>query len=139
VGRGTAILIFIVAAMAALPYRLFGLKDNFAVINQLRALLRTHQVLGFVMAFTAGVTEEVAFRGYVMPRLALLVKGKFWPVMISALLFAALHLSYHNITELVFTTLFGLVTGWFYTQFGNLSVLVFCHFAYDFTIIVLHK
>lgn len=133
------ILIFIASAVASLPYRVFHIKDDFRVINQLYAVLRAHPVLGFVMAFTAGVTEELAFRGYVMPRLAMLLKGKFWPVLISALLFAALHLSYHNITELVFTTLFGLVVGWFYLQFRNLGVLVVCHFIYDLIIIMAHK
>lgn len=133
------VLILIAGAIAAIPYRLFGLRDDFKVINHLHAVLKAHPILGFTMAFTAGVTEEVAFRGYVMPRLALLVKGKFWPVLISALLFAALHLTYHNFTELIFTTLFGIVVGWFYLQFRNLGVLVICHFAYDLIIIMLHK
>jgi len=116
--------------LSALP-RLFGMHENDKVIKMVQKVLTGHDALIFFMSLTAGVTEEVIFRGYILTRLTKLLKGKYLPVIISAVLFSALHYGYNSLQELIFAFLIGVVFGAFYQKYRNIKILIVVHFLID--------
>lgn len=127
---GLFIMVFIAAIISAIPHYL-GFRENNDVALQLKKLLGQHPMLLVFTAFTAGVTEETIFRAYMVPRLSLLFKNPNWPVVISALLFSSIHLSYKNVGEMIFTFTFGLICAWYYKRYRNIRALVLVHILWD--------
>jgi membrane protease YdiL (CAAX protease family) len=108
--------------------------DDYKEMIYVDSLMKRSKMLLVVTCITAGVTEELTIRGYVLPRLSLLFKSDYMPVIISALLFASIHIGYHNLSELIFTFLFGIVSGVFYNKYRNIKILMIFHFLYDLAI-----
>jgi membrane protease YdiL (CAAX protease family) len=94
-------------------------------------LLINRQWLIFFICLTAGVTEELIFRGYVMTRLSLLFKNDYAAIIVSALGFSALHYGYKSLHELIFAFLIGIVFGIYYQKYRNIKVLIAAHFLID--------
>lgn len=82
-------------------------------------------------AVTAGVTEELIFRGYVLTRLSLVFKNKYISLIVSAIAFASLHYSYRSLREYIFTFLIGILFGFYYQKYRNIKVLIVVHFMID--------
>lgn len=116
--------------IASIPRRL-GYHDNYTVMKYWRVIIKSNRPLLFFTCLTAGFTEELQMRAYVLPRLSLLFKSEYWPVVISALIFSFLHLGYWNLSECIFTFVFGLICAMFYKKYQNIQVLIILHFLYD--------
>ncbi len=116
--------------IASIPRRL-GYHDNYTVMKYWRVIIKSNRPLLFFTCLTAGFTEELQMRAYVLPRLSLLSKSEYWPVVISALIFSFLHLGYWNLSECIFTFIFGLICAVFYKKYQNIQVLIILHFLYD--------
>jgi len=125
------LLVMACGIAASIPHWL-GLHERNDVSNRMLKTMRLYPLSIVFAAFTAGVTEEFIFRGYIISRLSLLLKNKHLPVIISALLFMCIHLGYKNIGELIFTFLFGVVFGYHYQKYRNIMVLVTVHALWDF-------
>lgn len=85
------------------------------------------------IALTAGICEEVIFRGYGISVLERLVKNKWIALILSSLAFMSLH-------GLVFTSeivrqipyfIVGLVFGYLYQRYRRLELLIIAHFFLD--------
>jgi len=90
-----------------------------------RALEIARQItpLGAIgIALVAGVSEEVFFRGFLLPRIGLVAQ---------AILFSLVHLSYVNALEIAFTLALGLVLGYVRRRTGSLWAPIVAHFAFD--------
>jgi membrane protease YdiL (CAAX protease family) len=111
--------------------RLFGWHESNDILKRILVIFMHRPWLMFFTALTAGVTEELIFRGYILTRLSLMFKNRYIPVIISALLFAALHYSYRSLRELIFTFLIGLIFGLYYQKYRNIKVLIVVHFMID--------
>jgi membrane protease YdiL (CAAX protease family) len=109
-------------------------NDDYKEMIRVDSLMRRSKMLLVITCITAGVTEELTIRGYVLPRLTLLFKSDYVPVIISALLFASIHIGYNNLSELIFTFVFGIVSAIFYNKYRNLKILMIFHFLYDLAI-----
>jgi len=116
--------------IASIP-ALFGYHENNAVMRQIAATVRGKPGLIIFISITAGVCEEVIFRGYVLTRLSLFFKNRYIPVVLSALLFSALHYKYNMPREYIFTFLIGMVFGLYYQNYGNIKPLIIAHFLID--------
>jgi len=127
---GLYLLILASGMVAQIPY-LLGFREKNAMMHKMQEVMRQYPLLLVFTAFTAGVTEEFIFRGYIISRLSLFFSNKYLPILISALLFMAVHLGYHNISELIFTFLFGLIFGYHYQKYRNLKVLIIVHILVD--------
>ena len=131
---GSVMLLYFISyganIIAATP-RLFGVHDNRDMIKKISAMFKNRHVLLVIIAITAGVTEEVIFRGYILTRLSLFFKNKYVPLVITSLLFAAGHLSYKSVSELIFTFLIGMILGFYYLKYRDLKVIITVHFLID--------
>jgi membrane protease YdiL (CAAX protease family) len=83
-------------------------------------------------SITAGITEEVICRGYILPRLELLFRNKYMPVILSSLMFGLMHFRYNSIGEIILATGLGVVFAIHYQWYRNLKILIITHAAIDF-------
>lgn len=109
----------------------FGYHDNNSIMQKMDLIVKRYPLLLTCVCITAGVSEELIFRGYILSRLSLLFENRHWPVVISALIFTSVHLGYKNLGELIFVFLFGLIFGYHYQRYRNLTVLMVVHFITD--------
>lgn len=107
--------------------------------SALKSLYSSSIPLKLFVVVTAAITEELIFRGYLIPRLQLFFKGKWLPVVISALIFGLAHLSYGTWINLLVPVLVGLVFGWYYQKYCNIKILMICHFIIDLSALLLLK
>jgi len=110
---------------------LFGLHDNRQIMLHAVAVVNKSMPLLIFSAITAGFTEELIFRGYLVPRLELLFKNRHMPVIVSSLMFGLVHFRYQSFTEVIFATLFGAVFAIHYQLYRNIKILIFTHACVD--------
>ena len=86
------------------------------------------------VSFTAGFTEEVMFRGYLMTRLRLVFKLPNWvvPTIVSALAFGACH-AYQGVPGLIVISVYGLMFSLLYIRTGSIWPCIIAHFFQDFS------
>ena len=116
--------------IARVPFWL-GLHENNAVVIKLYNVMKGNPILLVFGALTAGITEEFIFRGYILSRLSLLFSNKHAAVVTSAVIFAMAHLSYHTFREFIFTLGIGLIFGYHYQKYHNLTIIIAVHFLID--------
>jgi membrane protease YdiL (CAAX protease family) len=83
-----------------------------------------------VNPLTAGVVEELVWRGYLIE--GLLASGRTEPkaFLLSSISFAFIH-GFFLVDKIVVTTLFGIIAGLYYVRERNLPVLMATHVALD--------
>jgi hypothetical protein len=110
----------------------FGWHENNEILKRIALMMKDRPLFLVFTALTAGVTEEVIFRGYMLTRLSLLFKNRYvLPVIISSLLFSVLHHGYKSLREYIFTFLIGVVFCVYYQKYRNIKVLIVVHFLID--------
>lgn len=96
-------------------------------------ILKNHKLMILFASITAGVTEELLFRGYLMSRLELVFKNNDMPILLSAIAFALAHLGYQSATKLVVVFLIGLALAFLYYRYRNIKILIILHCLIDLT------
>jgi len=109
-----------------------GIQNNTKIEETLYTLLCENKGLMLLTCITAGVTEELLFRGYILSRIKILFKSDVLAVIISALLFGLAHFAYGDFNRMFFPFIIGLIFGTYYVKYRNISVLIICHFIMDF-------
>jgi membrane protease YdiL (CAAX protease family) len=125
------ILLFVAAYLMSGVTAWFGYHVDKVRLRQTSQFITGRYVLITYLTITAGVTEEIILRGYILTRLSLLFKDQYTAVIISALIFSGLHYSYNSARQFVFTFLAGLITALHYKKYGNLKPLILAHFLFD--------
>jgi membrane protease YdiL (CAAX protease family) len=119
-------LFFISKTLIALKYNMES-----EALKRMLVIFRAHKFLMVFTAITAGFVEELTFRGYLMPRLAILFKSPVWAILVSSVLFGLMHLGYGTLIQILAPFFIGLVFAFYYWEFRNIKVLIFCHCAWD--------
>jgi membrane protease YdiL (CAAX protease family) len=110
------------------------------VMHRMVDFLRNKKYLIVYTALTAGVTEELVIRGYLMPRLDLLFKDRlklpaaasaYLAIFISSLLFGIAHFGYGTVKNVVDPFVIGLVLAIYYWKYRNINVAIIFHFLWD--------
>lgn len=82
-------------------------------------------------ALTAGVTEELIFRGYIQPRLEKAFNSPIIAIVITAFLFGVLHSPYGTLFQFLNPLFIGALFSVFYWKYRNIKILMLCHFLID--------
>lgn len=85
----------------------------------------------WLTAFTAGICEELIFRGYILSRLTKICKSNAVVVIISAVLFSLAHYNYGTLVMLINPFWFGLISSIFYLKYKNIKALIIAHILID--------
>src|SRR5450432_302162 len=94
-------------------------------------IFRQNKSLLVFCALTAGITEEIIFRGYLQPRLQIIFRSPFLGILISSVLFGLLHYGYGTAFNVIAPFFIGFVFAFYYWQFRNIKVLIICHSLCD--------
>lgn len=89
-----------------------------------------------VIGIGAPVSEELLFRGFLLPALARSRLGFIGAALLTTIAWAALHFTY-SIFGLVEVFLIGLYFSWLVWRTGSLWVAMFCHAAYNSAVFLL--
>ena len=106
-------------------------------LDELMKIFRNDPFLMVFTCVTAGFVEELLFRGYLLPRLALLFNNSLVAVIVSSVLFGLMHFGYGTVINMVGPFIIGLVFAIYYWKFRNIKVLIFCHFTWDLMALLL--
>jgi uncharacterized protein len=136
-----AILLVIIAVVgdAAMVYKGLGWDTEREKITKAIQIILGDWMLILFTCITAGVTEELVVRAYMMPRIEQITGSAFLSVAISALLFGFMHIGYGTSFQVVATTLMGAVFGFYYYFYRNIRLLILFHFLWDLVILIIQK
>ena len=129
--------IIVLLLFTAILLRVLGVPQHSAKLDELMNFFRDDPFLMIFTCLTAGFVEELLFRGYLLPRMALLFNSSIAAVIVSSVLFGLMHFGYGTIINMVGPFVIGLVFAIYYWKFRNIKVLIFCHFAWDLMALLL--
>jgi len=98
-------------------------------------MFKAHKYLAVFAALTAGVTEELIFRGYLQPRLEILFKNPYVAIFVSSAIFGLLHFGFGTIINMAGPFVIGLIYAIYYQKYRNIKVLMISHFLWDIIVI----
>lgn len=124
-------------AIIGVIIKLLGFNSDSKKIENIVTLLHDNKLLTIFVSLSAGVTEELIFRGYVISRLQLFFKKSYTTIIISSILFGILHISYGTINQVIIPTFMGFVFAIYYQKYRNIKIVIICHFLWDSIILFL--
>lgn len=128
----TFLKLFVAVYVVSLLIILFKITGGEStVLNKVLTLFKKSYLLLFFTCVTAGITEELIFRGYLLPRLDVIFKNKYLAIIISSILFGFLHIGYGTLLNVIGPIVIGLVFAVQYEKYRNIKTLIVCHFLWD--------
>lgn len=129
------IVVILIVGNIIMAFILRQLKfnSNSSSMNAMISIFKENIWLLLFTCITAGITEELLFRGYLLPRLAVLFKNRTVAIIVSSLFFGLLHFSYGTFSELSGAFFIGLIFACFYSKYRNIKILIVIHFLWDLT------
>lgn len=100
-------------------------------ISELVIIFRSNKALLVFTALTAGVVEELIFRGYIQTRLQYLFKSPVIAIILSSLFFGLMHYGYGTAINVVVPIFIGLIFAIHYYKYRNIKFLIIFHFLWD--------
>lgn len=134
ISLGLATIIAFVA-----PTYLYGntLPDNSLVLRFLGPVSGVERIAFVFLALTAGICEEIIFRGYGITILEKLLKNKTAALILSSLAFMSLHgIAFVPPPLLIQYFIVGLILGWIFQKYRRLEILILIHVFLDILIVV---
>ena len=127
----------IVGITVPLVFNVLGLTIQQDKLRSLVNFYCQDKMLMVFSAVTAGVVEELLFRGYIMPRVEILFKKGWIVVVVSALIFGLAHASGLSLIGVVVPILIGLIFSYHYYKYRNITALIIVHFLIDLASFIL--
>lgn len=123
------IIVFMIPIKIALSFA--GLSQVSEKLKALKSIISQCKLLIPVVAITAGVVEEYIFRGYIQPRLEVIFKNSWVAILLTSLLFSALHSGYGTFQNLIGPFVIGVLFSIYYWKYRNIYVLIILHTLID--------
>ena len=124
----------IVAVSGALYFTPLGRKRNTEVVMAMLPHKPLEFLLWFGVSLTAGICEELIFRGYLLQQLTAWTKRPILAVLITALLFGSVHL-YEGLGAILPLAALAVVYGLFVLYYnGDLRIVIIAHTLQDFLV-----
>ena len=101
-------------------------------LSEINSFLHHNFWMIFFVSLTAGVTEEIIFRGYIQTRLQIIYNNSFISIAITSVLFGLMHLTYGTVSNFAVALIIGVIFGIFYHKYKNIKILIVVHFLIDF-------
>jgi membrane protease YdiL (CAAX protease family) len=130
---GTLVFVMLVVS---LMFKLTGSAIESEKMDKILKFFNNNLPLILFTSITAGVTEELFFRGYLIPRLEILFKNTYLAILISSILFGLIHYSYGTLIQIVAPFFIGLILALHYQQYRNITIIILCHFLWDLLVLL---
>lgn len=128
--------LFLVMLVVYFIFKIADSNIDSKKINEIMKLFKNNIFLILFTSITAGVTEELIFRGYLIPRLEILLKNTPAAILISSILFGLIHYSYGTLIQIIGPIFIGLVFALHYKKYKNIKILIMCHFLWDLLVLL---
>jgi membrane protease YdiL (CAAX protease family) len=128
--------LFLVMLVVYFIFKIADSNIDSKKINEIMKLFKNNIFLILFTSITAGVTEELIFRGYLIPRLEILLKNTPTAILLSSILFGLIHYSYGTIIQIIGPIFIGLVFALHYKKYKNIKILIMCHFLWDLLVLL---
>jgi uncharacterized protein len=112
-------------------FSIFHHTEKSAVLDQMIKIFARNKLLLVFATFTAGVTEELIFRVYLLQRLEFVLKSPGLSIAISTILFSLMHLGYGTISNVLGPFIIGGTFAIHYQRFRNIKFIIILHFLWD--------
>lgn len=133
------LLIFVsYAFISSLIHQLKLDQTDSKVMHRLVLLLSNNFYLVIFTCITAGVVEELIFRGILQPLFVKIFNNKLVGILLSSLLFGLMHAGYGTLMNVIGPFIFGIIAAILYQRHKNIGVLILAHFLIDFLSITLN-
>ncbi|WP_158557103.1 CPBP family intramembrane glutamic endopeptidase [Mucilaginibacter conchicola] len=125
--------------LANLICGIFRIPFDAKAQHEVMILVTSNNWIMLLCAVTAGVTEEIIFRGYLLEKFHQLFNDDKLAIGLSAALFAFGHSGYHSLRTMVYTFIFGCLLGLHYRHYKSITVLILAHAFFDLVIFLYYK
>lgn len=130
--------LFVISFLIGIGIKLLGIKNDTIYIQKLVPILRQYKIMIPIICITAGVVEELVFRAYLFPRFEELFKNTNIAIVLSALLFGILHISYGTVAQVIFPFALGILFALHYKKHRNIKSIIITHFLWDFLLFCIY-
>jgi len=132
-----AIAFLLVSNLLLTFFALFLGWIGLPVAEELELILPTTGLERFfwvILSITAGIVEEVVFRGYLITRLRMFGRAKSWvlPVIIASVSFGSGH-SYQGVGGFILLSVYGAMFAVLFIKTKSLWPVIIAHFFQDFS------
>lgn len=110
----------------------YSMSQQGAYLKNMTGILHAHPVLLLFTCITAGITEEIIFRGYLQQRVELIFKSPVAGIIISSVMFGLAHSFYGTIQQVAIPFAIGIIFSIYYFKYKNIYVLMVFHFLFDY-------
>ena len=114
-----------------------GLLKKSDVVSEMTKNFRNNMPLLLFTCLTAGVTEEIIFRAFLLPRLEVAFNKPWLAILLSSLLFGLGHAGFGTIVNIAVPVFIGLIFAWHYWKYRNIKVIMVFHFCWDLLVLLL--
>lgn len=133
---GIGIALFIAVLIFGLLLSALSSATNIPLPTNVQSTLAGTPLYFLIFTFlVAPINEEIFFRGFLVPKLGK-VFGVTAGIVISALIFAVLHISYLSISEFAAALFFGLIAGYAFVRTKSLYTSITGHMLVNFVTII---
>lgn len=137
VGILAAIFVSSIFISLILKFLGYAINENGSVINNMLTVFKENPLLLLFTCITAGITEEIIFRGYIQQRAEMIFNSPLGGIIFSSILFGLAHVNYGTAKQLLIPFAIGLIFSIYYYRFKKIYVLMIFHFLFDYTQIML--
>jgi membrane protease YdiL (CAAX protease family) len=127
--------IFLAMLVVYVIFKITNSNIDSKKMNEFTKLFNNNISLILFASVTAGVTEELIFRGYLIPRLEILLKNTNLSILISSILFGLMHYSYGTLIQIIGPIFIGLVFALHYQKHRSIKIIIMCHFLWDLLVL----
>jgi membrane protease YdiL (CAAX protease family) len=121
------------------PYLIYTLLCSIMIIFishklHIRAINNWQRQPHFMFLFVfVSFFQELAYRGFLIPKLMTLFNSVFWVIISNTLIFMFIHIIYKNkLVNLSLTFIMGIIFAWSYIYFPNLILITISHSILNF-------
>ena len=111
-----------------------GLRRQMAKLEPFLPKTGEQLLWGLIVSLGAGLFEEIAYRGYLIPYCRFWLPQ--WPALVAAALLFGLAHFYQGAADTLMTALLGLAFGFIYVETGSLALPILLHAAVDISAMV---
>ena len=129
----SVIVLFVACFIGMLIIQLLisGANRQSALQDRLIDIFRHNIPLLVFTCLTAGIAEELIFRGYLLPRMEQVFKNGHIAAILSSVLFGLIHYKFGTIFHMAGPFFIGLVYAYHYRKYRNIKILMLTHFLWD--------
>ena len=126
------LVLFLVSLVISIILKLAGVNNTSIKKDDILRALHQNKILIVLIPLRAGITEELIFRGYLLPRLTVFTKKIWVSICISSAIFGILHISYGTLGQVIVPLCMGILFALHYYKYRNLKIVIAGHFLWDF-------